>query len=91
MKLRWGFWGRGAACVACCAPLVLPWLAGAGLLGLSAGGAGAVFFRLGLEQILCYGVPVLGLAALLVMWLRRTIVKRRVCACQTSCDVACRT
>lgn len=86
MKLRWGLLGIGAACAACCIPLVLPLLAGVGVL--TAGAGGARLLGLSLEQILCYGVPVAGLAAVgLVWWLRRAKARREACDCQDICAV----
>jgi hypothetical protein len=87
MKLRWGFLGIGAACLACCAPLILPVLAGAGLVSLGAGGAG--LFGLTLDQMLCLGVPALGGLALAYLWWRgRSQAKAARCACEEACDVA---
>lgn len=83
MKLRWGFLGLGAACAACCAPLLLPLLAGAGVV--SAGAlSGAVLFDLTLDQILCYGLPLAGLLALVIVWARhRARARPASCACGT--------
>jgi hypothetical protein len=87
MKLRWGFLGLGAACAACCAPLVLPLLAGAGLV--SAGAlSGAVLLGLTLDQILCYGLPLAGLLVLIIVWARRRARARPAsCACGTVCTI----
>lgn len=89
MKLRWGILGIGAACLACCAPLILPVLAGAGLISLGAGGAGMLLFGLTLDRVLCFGVPALGGLALAFLWLRsRSQAKAAQCACEEECDVA---
>jgi hypothetical protein len=87
MKLRWGVLGIGAACAACCAPLLLPWLAGAGIAGAGALGGGLV---LGLtpEQGLCVGIPLAVLGAVLLIWLRRLSRPRaKPCGCQAACEI----
>lgn len=88
MKLRWSLLGVGVACAACCIPLVLPLLAGAGLLTAGAAGS-AVLFGLTLEQILCYGAPAGALmAALGLLWRRRrAAAKADACGCAPSCSV----
>lgn len=82
MKLRWGFLGLAAACGACCAPLIAPLLAGAGLAGMVGGGR---LFGLTWDQILCVGLPALGAVLLLALWLGRRMASRRSCDCETSC------
>lgn len=90
MKLRWGVLGIGAACAACCAPLVLPLLAGAGIASAGAVG-GSLLFGLTLDQILCVGLPLAGLGVILLAWSRRLFrPKARQCDCEASCEVNCR-
>lgn len=84
MKLRWGVFGLVAACGACCAPLIAPLLAGAGLAGLVSGGR---LFGLTWDQVLCVGLPVSGAALLLALWLRRGPKPATSCDCETSCRV----
>ncbi|WP_340645169.1 hypothetical protein [Phenylobacterium sp.] len=87
MKLRWGFLGIGVACLACCAPLILPVLAGAGLVSLGVGGAGMMLFGLTLDQVLCFGVPALGILALAFLWWRdHSRAKAAQCGCEEVCD-----
>jgi len=87
MKLRWGIYGIGAACTACCAPLVLPLIAGGGIAGAGALG-GSLLFGLTLDQILCVGLPVVGLGVILVVWSWRLLrAKTKPCGCGTTCNV----
>ena len=84
MKLRWGILGLGAACLACCAPLILPLLASAGLIGATAGGAGLIL-GLTLDQIVCVVLPAAALGGLAFLWLRRRARAKASCACETTC------
>lgn len=84
MKLRWGILGLGAACLACCAPLILPLLVSAGLIGATAGGAGLIF-GLTLDQIVCVALPAAVLGGLALLWMRRRARARASCACETTC------
>jgi hypothetical protein len=82
MKLRWGIVGIGAACAACCVPLILPLLAGTGALG------GSLLLGLTLDQILCVGLPLAGFGVLLFVWSRRLLrPKAKQCGCETSCEI----
>ena len=82
--------GLGAACAVCCAPLVLPLFAGAGLLGVGAS-AGGFAFGLTADQAICGGVAVAALAGLVFYVMReRRKMKAASCGCETTCDpVAC--
>lgn len=88
MKMRWGMIGLGtAACAACCAPLILPLLAGGGLISAGALG-GTLLFGLTLDEVLCYGLPLAALVFLLVVGLRRAFrPKAAECGCEASCDI----
>ena len=82
MKNRWIAGLLGVACLGCCAPLILPLLAG----GTLAAGAG-VGLGVSLDQLICIGLPALGVLGLGAWW----ILKRRPkpsCACETACQVA---
>lgn len=87
MKLRWTFLGLGAACAACCAPLILPLLGGAGLLGV--GGAWLAWApKLTIDQLLCVGLPLLALAVAAGVGIRQLARRRKAaCGCATQCDV----
>jgi hypothetical protein len=88
MKKRWIIGAIGAACLACCAPLLVPLLA-VGAAASAAGGAG-LLFGLSLDQLVCIGGPLMlvaGAAAWVAIraWRRRA---SRTCACDGACDVA---
>lgn len=84
MKMRTGLLAIGAACAACCVPLLLPLLAGAGLGTAAAGGA--LLFGLTLDQLLCFGLPAAILAALVAAWgLKRLRAGPADCGCQDQC------
>lgn len=81
----------GAACAACCAPLLLPILGGAGLAG-GAAAAGGWLARLKLSDIVCLGV-IVALAVALMIWgvrkqqnARRAIVEGASCEVGGACD-----
>jgi len=86
MKLRWTFLGLGAACAACCAPLILPLLGGIGVLGVT-GAMAAWASKVTLDQVLCLGAP---LAAFAVAGGWMIIKSRRknaqTCDCPQACD-----
>ena len=87
MKMRTGVLAIGAACAACCVPLLIPMLAGAGLGAATATG-GALLFGLTLDQLLCFGLPAGILVALVaVWWLKRPRAERADCGCQGQCAV----
>jgi hypothetical protein len=88
MKVRWGLIGLGVtACAACCAPLILPLLAGGGLISAGALG-GTLLFGLTLDQVLCFGLPLAALAFVLIAGLRRAFrPKAAVCDCEASCGI----
>ncbi len=76
--------GVVAACAVCCAPLILPLLSGAGLVGASALGGGLL---LGLppDALICAGIA-MALMATLFLWLRQRKRKAELaCACETAC------
>jgi hypothetical protein len=84
MKKRWIVGVIAAACLGCCAPLLVPLLAA----GAAAGGAG-LLFRPSLDPLVCIGGPlilVVGAAAWIAIraWRRRA---SRACACEGACDV----
>lgn len=83
MKLRWGILGLVAACGVCCAPLIMPFLVGAGLVGIGSG-AGLVF-GLTWEQALCIGLPLAGIALVVALWFRREAKRQASCRCETKC------
>lgn len=83
MKLRWPLLAMGAACAACCIPLLLPFLAGAGLVGAS-----GLLFGVTLDQLLCVGLPAVVAFSLLFVWLRRRArTKAADCECSSACDI----
>jgi membrane protein implicated in regulation of membrane protease activity len=87
MKLRWGILGVGAACAACCIPLILPLVLGAGIAGAGALG-GSLLLGFTLDQVLCVGLPLAALGVLLVVWSRRVFRSRaKPCGCEASCEV----
>lgn len=81
MNLKLGFAGLALACAACCAPLLVPLLAGTGVaLGFAA---------VSIDAALCIGIPALGLVGGGV-WLALRKRQRASCDCQDSCDPASR-
>ena len=87
MKLRWELLGAGAACAACCAPLIASPLAGLGLLGGGAVGAGE-WLALPAEHVICLAAAagIIAGLALLAWGLIRRPGKVADCACRTRCD-----
>ncbi len=84
MKMRTGVLAIGVACAACCVPLLLPLLAGAGLGTAAAGGA--LLFGFTLDQILCFGLPAAILAGLVAAWgLKRLRAQPADCGRQGQC------
>jgi hypothetical protein len=87
MKLRWSIFGIGAACAACCAPLVLPLIAGAGITGAGALG-GSLLFGFTLDQILCVGLPLAAVGVILAVWSWRLLrPKAKPCGCAATGEV----
>lgn len=81
MKKRWIAGLLGLACLGCCLPLVLPFIAGGTLLTGAGLGLG-----LSLDQLICIGLPVLAVSGVGGWWL----LKRRpkaACVCDTACAV----
>ena len=87
MKLRWPMIAAGAACAACCAPLLLPLLAGTGLAGVGAA-LGARLSGLCLDDAVCIGLAAAagGVAIYFVVRSLR-VRKAKSCDCETSCAV----
>ena len=82
MKKRWIAAALGLVCLGCCAPLILPLIAG----GAAAAGVG-LGLHLTLDRIICLGAPLLLVGATASWW----IVKRKraeACGCKASCDVS---
>lgn len=74
--------GVGAACVACCAPLIAPLLFGAGTIGVGTS------VGLSLDQAICGGIAAAALGGF-SYWLWRNQQKAkaaRSCGCDTACD-----
>ncbi|MEO8531634.1 MAG: hypothetical protein ABI459_10445 [Deltaproteobacteria bacterium] len=72
--------GLGAACMACCAPLILTVLVWAGLAVAGAAGGGLIA-GLSWDVILCGAVAV-GVLAAAVIWFRRRWIKAG-----STCDI----
>lgn len=78
-----GLFGLGAACVACCLPLVGGWLAAAGFGSVLAASIGGV----SLDTILCVWMPPLLIVAAVWMFLAGRQRKVTACDCEESCRV----
>ena len=79
----------GLACVACCAPLLLPLFVGAGFAGLGAGASGALL-GLPLAVVIC-GAILAALAVGFVIWMTmRRAAATKACSCDTACSVDAR-
>jgi hypothetical protein len=85
MKKFWLTWiGLGAACAVCCAPLLAPILASAGLAGIGAAGAGFSFLELSPSEVICAAGIVSVIAGIGAFALFRQRAGRRAaeaCAC----------
>lgn len=81
MKSKLGFAGLALVCAACCAPLLVPLLAGTG--------ATLGFAAVSLDAVLCIGIPALALMGGGV-WLALRKRQRASCECRDSCDPASR-
>ena len=92
MKKSWLTWlGLGAACAVCCAPLIAPLLAGAGIAGFGAADVGFSLFGLSWTETACVAAIAAALAALGVFVLvRRRVAGKAVeaCACARAGDAA---
>jgi hypothetical protein len=79
MKSKLPIAGLAIACAACCAPLLIPLLAGTGLMA----GIAAV----SLDALVCGAIAVgaLGMAAYWLM-VRNRMKAQSECGCETSCD-----
>lgn len=87
MKKRWAALGLVGACAVCCAPLILPLLAGAGLVGASAVGGG-LLAGMPLEAILCAALPLMAVGGLAVWAYRRRQAARAACDCPSACSTS---
>lgn len=85
MKKRLVALGLVGACAVCCAPLLLPVLAGAGLAGAGAAG-GVLLAGIPVDAILCGVLPVLALGGFAVWSYRRRKAAQAACDCEASCS-----
>ncbi|KAF0180776.1 MAG: hypothetical protein FD124_3618 [Alphaproteobacteria bacterium] len=77
MKRTWLPWlGLGAACVACCAPLIVPLLAAGGMFGLGAG-AGFSVYGLSVAEAICAALIVTAVVGVAIVFIARNRAKRR--------------
>jgi uncharacterized membrane protein YedE/YeeE len=91
MKKRWAAAGLVGACAVCCAPLIAPLLAGVGLGGLAATGAG-LLAGLPVDAIVCGALPLMALGGYAVWSRRRRKAAQAACACENACSTtACGT
>jgi hypothetical protein len=92
MRKSWLTWfGLGAACAVCCAPLLAPILAGAGVAGIGAAGASFSLFGLGLEETICVAVIAAAITSIGAFLLLRHNAPRRAaetCGCAVPGDGA---
>ncbi len=77
--------GVVAACAACCAPLLLPLLSGAGLVGAGAVGGG-VLLGLPADLVICGGIAVAAVAGIFLWARQRRLKAEAACACETACS-----
>lgn len=84
MKRRLAALGLVGACAVCCAPLLLPLLAGAGLAGAGAAGGG-LLAELPVDVIVCGAVALMVPAALAVWAYQRRRAARAACDCEAAC------
>ena len=85
MKKRLAVLGVVGACAVCCAPLLLPVLAGAGLAGAGAAGAG-LLAGLPVDAIVCGVLPVMALGGYAVWARRRRKAAQAACTCEAACS-----
>jgi hypothetical protein len=79
--------GLVAACAVCCAPLVLPILASASVVGAGAAGAGFVA-GVSMDTIVCGGIAAAVATGVLAWaWRRRQVAAAQVrCNCEAACN-----
>lgn len=77
MKVGWSMLALGAACIACCAPLLI---AGASGLGIVVGAWSG-------RMVLLIVAAVLAVAAAGVFVLRRVDSRRQGCGCASQCEI----
>jgi len=85
MKKRWAALGLVGACAVCCAPLLLPVFAAAGLTGAGALGGG-LLAGVSLDAIICGAIPLVALAGFAVWTYRRRRAAQSTCDCQAACS-----
>jgi hypothetical protein len=85
MKKRLAALGLVGACAVCCAPLLLPMLAGAGLAGAGAAGGG-LLAGLPVDAIVCWALPLMALGGYAVWAYRRRKAAQAACNCEASCS-----
>jgi hypothetical protein len=89
VKRNWLPWlGVGAACAACCAPLIAPMWAAGGLFGLSAG-AGFSFFGLDAADAACAALLFTAVAVVALLFIARARAKRVAVGPHCQTDGAC--
>lgn len=87
MKKALAVLGLVGACAVCCAPLLAPVLAGAGLAG--AGGIGAgLLAGVSMDAIVCGVLPLMALGAYSAWAYRRRKAAQASCHCETACQPA---
>lgn len=84
MKKRLAAAGLVAACAACCAPLLLPVLAGAGLIGVGTVGGG-LLAGIPLDALICGALPLAALAGFAIWSYRRRKAALAQCNCESLC------
>lgn len=90
MKKALAVLGLAGACAICCAPLLVPVLAGAGLAGAGSVGAG-LMAGVSVDAIICGALPLMGLAgyaAYAISAYRRRKAAEAACNCQSVCSTA---
>ena len=85
MKKKLAALGLVGACAVCCAPLLLPALAGAGLVGAGTAGGG-LLAGIPVDAIACVALPVMAAAGLAVWSYRRRASAAASCDCETRCS-----
>ena len=87
MNKRLAALGLVGACAVCCAPVLLPMLAGAGLAGAGAAGGG-LLAGLSVDAIVCAVLPLMGLGGYAVWAYRRREPAQAACECESACSTA---
>jgi hypothetical protein len=85
MKKRLAALGLVGACAVCCAPLLLPMLAGAGLVGAGAAGGG-LLAGIPVDAIVCGALPLMALGGFAVWAYRRRKAAQAACDCEAACS-----